>query len=126
MRTYLSRGIRKHIFPKTAIFVPSNASKFFPGPPFSTTGNEPRVDLPLHIVKKKGKPKTLQIKEQVIKLIEEGYLKDGDFLPTLEQMAKRHHISQETVVLAFMGLRSELYLYPVKGKGYYVWNRNRN
>lgn len=76
----------------------------------------------LHGTLKKDLPIPLyyQLKEVILKAINNGDLKIGDCLPTEIQFMESYNISRSTVRQAILELVSEGYLYRQKGKGTFV------
>lgn len=66
--------------------------------------------------------------KQIICSIEEdivsGALKKGDQLPSINKIKKNHHLSRDTVLMAFNDLKNRGIIKSVVGKGYYVSNED--
>lgn len=67
-------------------------------------------------------PIYLQIKNQIIKAIIEGNLKDGELLPSLRALAKELRVSILTVNRAYSELEKDGFIYGVQGSGFFVGN----
>lgn len=69
---------------------------------------------------KSSHPKYRQIIESVCNAIENGRLKKGDKIPSINQICTEYGLSRDTVMLAFNNLKSKGILISQPGKGYYV------
>jgi DNA-binding transcriptional regulator YhcF (GntR family) len=69
---------------------------------------------------KSAKPKYRQIIESVYNAIENGKLKKGDKIPSINQICAEYNLSRDTVMFAFNDLKSKGILLSQPGKGYYV------
>ncbi|MGC9353224.1 MAG: GntR family transcriptional regulator [Mariniphaga sp.] len=69
---------------------------------------------------KSSHPKYRQIIESVCNAIENGRLKKGDKIPSINQICAEYGLSRDTVMLAFNNLKSKGILISQPGKGYYV------
>jgi len=67
-----------------------------------------------------GIPKYRQVINSVITAIEQGILKKGDKLASINQICSAFSLSRDTVMLAFNELRSRGIVISVPGKGYYI------
>ena len=67
-----------------------------------------------------GIPKYRQVINSVFRAIEQGILKKGDKLPSINQICEAFSLSRDTVMLAFNELRSSGVVTSVPGKGYYI------
>jgi len=67
-----------------------------------------------------GIPKYRQIINSVFTAIEQGILKRGDKLASINQLCNAFSLSRDTVLLAFNELRSSGVVISVPGKGYYI------
>jgi len=67
-------------------------------------------------------PVWFQIKEKIIKLIREGYIKPGSRLPPTRELACSLHVSRNTVVTAYQELEAGGYISSSVGKGTFVQN----
>lgn len=72
------------------------------------------------IDKKLPVPLYYQLKKQILKLIDEGYFKPGDKLPTEAELCELLDISRPTVRQAFSELITEGYIFRKKAKGTFV------
>ena len=66
-----------------------------------------------------------QIREQIIRFIHAGVLKQGDRLPSVRSLAVENGINPNTVARAYSELEAEGYVYNLPKKGVYVAERNR-
>lgn len=70
----------------------------------------------------------MPIYRQIISYIEEGIesgeLKKGDRLPSINKVKNDHHLSRDTVLMAFNDLKNRGIIKSVVGKGYYVSNED--
>ncbi|MFT4684510.1 MAG: DNA-binding transcriptional regulator YhcF (GntR family) [Ulvibacter sp.] len=69
---------------------------------------------------KSGAPKYKQIVASIEDAINNGTLKKGDKLPSLNSIKIKHHLSRDTVLTAFNELKTRGIIQSVVGKGYYV------
>lgn len=69
---------------------------------------------------KSSHPKYRQIIESVCNAIENGRLKKGDKIPSINQICAEYGLSRDTVMLAFNNLKSKGILISQPGKGYYI------
>ena len=67
-------------------------------------------------------PIYLQIKNQIIKTIINGELKDGEQLPSLRNLAKDLRVSILTVNRAYAELEKDGFVFSVQGSGFFVGN----
>lgn len=65
-------------------------------------------------------PKYKQIIASIEKAIEDGNLKKGDKLPSLNKIKDQFSLSRDTVLIAFNELKSRGIIQSIVGKGYYV------
>jgi len=69
---------------------------------------------------KSARPKYRQIIDSVYCAIENGKLKKGDKVPSINQICSDYNLSRDTVMFAFNDLKSKGILLSQPGKGYYV------
>ncbi|HDR51441.1 MAG TPA: GntR family transcriptional regulator, partial [Mariniphaga anaerophila] len=69
---------------------------------------------------KSARPKYRQIIDSVYFAIENGKLKKGDKVPSINQICSDYYLSRDTVMFAFNDLKSKGILLSQPGKGYYV------
>ncbi|MEG0376221.1 MAG: GntR family transcriptional regulator [Raoultibacter sp.] len=62
----------------------------------------------------------LQLRKRLIYLIDSGYLKPGDQLPKIRELAVEISINFNTVNKAYLSLQSDGYLKSIRGKGVFV------
>ncbi len=67
-----------------------------------------------------SRPIYVQIKENVIRLILTGSLKQDDRLPSVRELAVELAINPNTIQRAYRELESEGYIYVVAGKGTFI------
>lgn len=65
-------------------------------------------------------PKYRQIMDSLCLAIENGTLKKGDKIPSVNQISAEFNLSRDTVMYAFIELKSKGILLSQPGKGYYV------
>ncbi|MBD8489710.1 GntR family transcriptional regulator [Echinicola sp. CAU 1574] len=65
-------------------------------------------------------PKYQQIVDSIIKNIENGYLKVGEKLPSINDISEEYYLSRDTVVRAYNLLREKKIITSVVSKGFYV------
>ena len=73
-----------------------------------------------------GIPKYRQIINSVCMAIEQGILKKGDKIASINQICGELSLSRDTVMLAFNELRSRGIVISVPGKGYYIERTDQN
>jgi len=73
-----------------------------------------------------GIPKYRQIINSVCMAIEQGILKKGDKIASVNQICGEFSLSRDTVLLAFNELRSRGIVISVPGKGYYIERTDMN
>lgn len=76
------------------------------------------------LIKSSADPKYKQIIKGIEKAIISGELKQGDQLPSLNDIKKEYKLSRDTVIMAFNDLKSRGIIRSVVGKGYYVKSEN--
>jgi DNA-binding transcriptional regulator YhcF (GntR family)/bifunctional DNA-binding transcriptional regulator/antitoxin component of YhaV-PrlF toxin-antitoxin module len=69
-------------------------------------------------------PKYRQIIDAILIRIQEGELRKGDKIPSLNQLCKQYSLSQDTVLMAYNELKSKGIITSQVGKGYYIQNEN--
>lgn len=67
-----------------------------------------------------GIPKYKQIIQSIEKVIEEGILKKGEKLPSVNKVCMTQSLSRDTVLQAYDELKKRGIIYAIPGKGYYV------
>ena len=67
-----------------------------------------------------GVPKYRQIINSVFHAIDEGELKIGDKIPSLNQICAEFDLSRDTVMVAFNELKAKGVISSIPGKGYYI------
>lgn len=65
-------------------------------------------------------PKYQQLINNIISDIQEGMLKYGDKLPSINETSEELYLSRDTVERAYKRLRKMGIIAPVRGKGYYI------
>ena len=80
------------------------------------------VDLKLSFSDNLAAPKYRQIIDSVLSLIDEGSLKKGDRIPSLNSLCKQYNLSQDTVMMAYNDMKSKGIITSQVGKGYFIQN----
>jgi DNA-binding transcriptional regulator YhcF (GntR family) len=80
--------------------------------------------LSFKINKKSSQPIYKQIISAVYSAIEKGEMKEGDLLPSVNEIAKEFGLSRDSVFKAYNELRSSGIINSVAGKGYYIYSMN--
>ncbi|MES2518651.1 MAG: GntR family transcriptional regulator [Bacteroidota bacterium] len=75
---------------------------------------------PLQINSNVQTPKYQQIVEEIIERIQQGILKRGDQLPTINDITTQLGVARMTVIRAYEELRERGIVAPQHGKGYYI------
>ncbi|WP_158840623.1 GntR family transcriptional regulator [Polaribacter sp. L3A8] len=78
----------------------------------------------IEVKNKIGIPKYKQIILNIEDAINNGKLKKGDKLPSINEIRKLNKLSRDTVLTAFNELKNRGIIKPVVGKGYYVSSEN--
>ncbi len=79
-----------------------------------------RDRIPVRINNNSRIPKYLQIVSSIIEDIENGRLKVGERIPSINEISEEHYLSRDTVEKAYNQLKERKIIQSVKGKGYYV------
>lgn len=74
----------------------------------------------INVDSKAGIPKYRQIIQSVEVGLQEGHLKKGDKLPSVNSIRNRFSLSRDTVFMAFGELKKRGIIEAVSGKGYYI------
>ncbi|WP_179020488.1 GntR family transcriptional regulator [Winogradskyella forsetii] len=74
----------------------------------------------IHVDSKAGIPKYRQIIQSVELGLDQGQLKKGDKLPSVNSIKNRFSLSRDTVFMAFGELKKRGIIEAVTGKGYYI------
>lgn len=74
----------------------------------------------IHVSDESGVPKYKQIIISITTAIENGELKKGDKIPSINAICKEFFLSRDTVLVAFNELKARGIINSVPGKGYYV------
>ena len=69
-------------------------------------------------------PMWVQLRDRMAYLINSGYYKPGEKLPTVRKYAASLNIAYNTVSKAYMGLERDGYVTTVRGSGVFVKNRS--
>lgn len=80
----------------------------------------------IQVKSKIGIPKYKQIVLSIEKAIDEGKLKKGDHLPSVNDICKEFQLSRDTVLTSFNELKNRGIVYSVPGKGYYINSTTTN
>ncbi|MGQ8335110.1 GntR family transcriptional regulator [Sunxiuqinia sp. A32] len=67
-----------------------------------------------------GVPKYRQIINSIYQAIQNGNLKHGDKIPSLNQICAEFELSRDTVMVAFNELKAKGVISSIPGKGYYI------
>ncbi len=78
----------------------------------------------LQIEPKAQKPKYQQIVDEIIERIQQGLLKRGDQLPTINEITASLGVARMTVIRAYEELRERGIVAAQHGKGYYIASTN--
>ena len=73
----------------------------------------------IEIKKKIGIPKYKQIINAIENAIENGLLKKGDQVPSINTIKNNNKLSRDTVLMAFNELKHRGIIESIVGKGYY-------
>src|SRR5687768_6313283 len=65
-------------------------------------------------------PKYLQVVNAIISDIEEGILKHGERIPSINETSEMYYLSRDTVEKAYKELRERGIINSVRGKGNYI------
>ena len=79
-----------------------------------------RGPLPIAIDSDAPLPINVQVAQQIKLLIAAGYLKPGDSLPTVVQLAKSLRLNHNTIASVYLELTKSSYLVAQRGKGTFV------
>ncbi|NJO69112.1 MAG: winged helix-turn-helix transcriptional regulator [Bacteroidetes bacterium] len=71
-------------------------------------------------------PKYRQIADSISESVREGILVKGDKIPSLNELCKKHGLSQDTVLMAYNELKSRGIITASIGKGYFIANTQVN
>ena len=71
-----------------------------------------------------GIPKYKQIINSIEEAITSGVLKKGSKIPSINTIKDDHHLSRDTVLMAFNELKNRGIIQSIVGKGYYVSSEN--
>lgn len=80
------------------------------GKPIPTFETDEKSDLPLWV----------RLRDRLVYLINTGYYKPGDQLPTVRKFAAELYISYNTVSKAYVALEREGYISTTQGRGAFV------
>ncbi|MCE5199064.1 MAG: GntR family transcriptional regulator [Armatimonadota bacterium] len=79
----------------------------------------------MHIDRKSYMPKCIQVKENIIKQIEDGILRPHEKLMSIREIACTCNICESTVKKTLGELVHDGYIYPINGKGHFVCEPKR-
>lgn len=71
-------------------------------------------------------PLWVQLRQRIVFLINDGYFKPGDKLPTVRGLASEISINYNTVNKAYLSLVSDGYLESTRGRGVFVTDMSAN
>ncbi|MDP4184107.1 MAG: GntR family transcriptional regulator [Bacteroidota bacterium] len=74
----------------------------------------------IHIDENSGMPKYRQLINSIYQAIDNGLLKKGDRIPSLNQICTEFNLSRDTVMVAFNELKAKGVINSIPGKGYYI------
>ena len=80
----------------------------------------------IKINNKSSEPKYRQIIDSLCQAIENGSLKKGDKIPSINQICTEFNLSRDTVIYAFSELKSKGIVLSQPGKGYYLATSETN
>ncbi|WP_165733805.1 GntR family transcriptional regulator [Polaribacter sp. 20A6] len=80
----------------------------------------------IEVKKEIGIPKYKQIINAIESAIENGLLKKGDQLPSINTIKNNNKLSRDTVLMAFNELKNRGIIESIVGKGYYVLSEDIN
>ncbi|MFC0603088.1 GntR family transcriptional regulator [Winogradskyella pulchriflava] len=80
----------------------------------------------IYVDHKAGIPKYQQIIKSVEVGLQEGHLKKGDKLPSVNSIKNRFSLSRDTVFMAFGELKKRGIIEAISGKGYYIKSEDVN
>lgn len=84
------------------------------------------MNSPITISVDAGIPKYRQISNSIIERINNGELKKGTKLPSINQICAENNLARETVVKAFSMLRQRGLITSIQGKGFYISSTDTN
>lgn len=79
----------------------------------------------IHLDKKANKPLYLQLYQEIVRLIENGLLKENEKLPPIRKLAKYLEVNSITVINAYKLLEKENYIKTKVGSGTYISSRKK-
>jgi GntR family transcriptional regulator len=76
--------------------------------------------FPFAVDQESGSPIWVQLRKRIVFLISTGYLKPGDQLPKVRELAVALSINFNTVNKAYLSLASDGYANSIRGKGVFI------
>jgi DNA-binding transcriptional regulator YhcF (GntR family) len=78
--------------------------------------------IKIELAGKSSVPKYRQIITSIERSLQNGELRKGDQIPSLNELCKEHGLSQDTVLVAYNDLKTRGIITSTVGKGYYILN----
>ena len=75
---------------------------------------------PFEIDESSDAPMWVKLRQRIIFLIESGYYKPGDKLPTVRALAAEVHVNMNTVSRVYLSLADDGYIESTRGRGAFV------
>ena len=76
--------------------------------------------FPFEMDNESGVPLWIQLRNRIVHLINSGYYKPGDQLPTVHAMASELSINYNTVNKVYVNLANDGYITSIRGRGAFV------
>ena len=76
--------------------------------------------FPFEMDNESGVPLWIQLRNRLVHLINSGYYKPGDQLPTVHAMASERSINYNTVNKVYVNLANDGYITSIRGRGAFV------
>ena len=76
--------------------------------------------FPFEMDNESGVPLWIQLRNRIVHLINTGYYKPGDQLPTVHAMASELSINYNTVNKVYVNLANDGYITSIRGRGAFV------
>ena len=75
---------------------------------------------PFEIDETSDTPMWVKLRQRIIFLIESGYYKPGDKLPTVRALAAEVHVNMNTISRVYLSLANDGYIESTRGRGAFV------
>lgn len=75
---------------------------------------------PFEIDESSDTPMWVKLRQRIIFLIESGYYKPGDKLPTVRALAAEVHVNMNTISRVYLSLANDGYIESTRGRGAFV------